>query len=464
MWLSEYPLSITLLALACSAFFSGLEFAFISANKLNMEMRKQKGDMVGRLLNMFYDKPTRFIGAILVGNNIALVVYGGGMAVLLEPFLRTWAGDSQAVLLLMQTIISTFCILLVGEFLPKNLFRMAPSRILSAVAVPFSFIYWLFFPVVLFIVSVADGLLRLFFGIRNSEEQPAFGKVDLEHYIDKSKDQMEDDATEEMELVERTLELRKLKVRECMVPRTDIDAIDIDEDMRNVFGRFVDSKHSKLVVYEENIDNIKGYVHHLDVLRHYEHRKRIGDVSAHSHSHLAYELDRPQGESVKKNLKWRLPLWEVLQVPESRLATDLLNTFIKERKSIAWVLDEYGGTAGIVTLEDIIEEVFGEIRDEHDEEELLEVQQEDDPNTFHFSARHEVDYLNDKYELNIPDEGDYETLAGYVLEHLGRIPQQGEEFLLDHFSLLITSSTHTHIISIMLTRLPQLELEEEPQG
>ncbi len=413
---------VTFLALLASAFFSGMEFAFISANRLKVELQKQKKSFLARPLSLFYNHPTQFLGTTLVGNNIALVLYGATIAKLLEPHLAAILPASATVtLLLVQTLISTLFILIFGEFLPKNLVRLAPTRMLQLFAIPLNFIYWLFFPFVTFIVTLSKWLLSALFSIQYKEANPVFERIDLQHYIEQNKIIGGEENAENITLIQKALNLTGVKIRECMVPRTEIIGVDQEDDLEAIKRKFIDSKHSKLIVYQNNIDTIVGYYHHQDILK-------------------------------NKNQVPRF--WDIIKVPESMLAEDLLHQLIRERKSIAWVIDEFGGTAGIVTMEDIIEEIFGEIRDEHDAEPLTEIVRE---GVYLLSGRLETDYLNEKYpELRIP-EGEYETLAGYILTVYQGIPEQAVEFSTEYFDVFVEEA---HKTGINLLRLV-LKKEEE---
>jgi len=405
-----------ILTLLASAFFSGLEFAFISANKLQVELKKQQGGILGRTLGMYFGKPSRFLATTLVGNNIALVLYSILIAKLLEPPLINFFGQAELPIFLTQTLISTVIILIVGEFIPKNLFRLNPNGIFNVIAIPFLLIYWSFWIFVIVVVFLAKILLRMLFGIDyQDEEKTVFGRVDLQHYLKETTINDEEAEDIDTHLFEKALELSHMKVRECMIPRTEIEAIDNVDNVEIIKQRFIETKHSKLLVYQDNIDHVIGYIHHQDLL------------------------------------KKRIKVWKIIVVPETMAAADLLEKFIKERKSIALVEDEFGGTAGIVTLEDIIEEIFGEIRDEHDDESFTEQKIAD--NQFIFSARLEIDYLNEHYNLQIP-EGDYETLAGYIVNKYENIPQKGETIDIEQFSFIITEVSHTRIEKVNMTIQP----------
>ncbi|MFK7908237.1 MAG: hemolysin family protein [Chitinophagales bacterium] len=413
-------LIVTLLA---SAFFSGLEFAFISANKLKLALQQKQGGPIASLLSLYYRKPSQFLATTLTGNNIAMVFYGITMAKILEPYLLDWFSDSEILVQLILTLISTILILIVGEFLPKNLFRLNPNGILHALALPFAVVYgglWIF---VVFIVFLSKILLKLFFRLDyKDEEQSILEKVDLQHYLEENLEVNPDTTStsnkepaqeENTLLIQKTLELTHTKIRECMVPRTEISGIEQSDEIGDIKQKFIDTKHSKLVVYEEDIDHIIGYVHHQDILRN------------------------------NKNV------WEIMAVPETMPAVTLLQTFMRNRKSIAYVVDEFGGTAGLVTLEDIIEEIFGEIEDEHDAKGLID--KKIDKRNFRFSARLEIDFLNEKYNLQIP-EGDYETLSGYIIHIHESIPSIGDMIETTHFEFKILDASQNRI-KIVLLRL-----------
>jgi len=406
------------LVLIASAFFSGLEFAFISANKLRVELQKQKSGLVGRALSMFYEKPSQFLGTTLIGNNIALVIYSLLMAKLLEPQLEL-IYPNEFFVLFAQSIISAILILIFGEFLPKNLFRLNPSAALSFFAIPFAIIWWILRLPVIFVVWIADLLLKLFFNIKDNNDTPALGYVDLHNYVQQTHEHVDDKKhIVDTALFSKAIELRDIKIKECMVPRPEINGIDISSgiDIEVIKDAFIKTQHSKLILYKDSIDNIIGYIHHQDI--------------------LANEIN---GKALKH--------WELIIVPETMPAAKLLNRLIGKQRSMAWVVNEFGGTAGIVTLEDIIEEVFGDIQDEHDHYSLQEKIIDD--NEYEFAARLEIDYLNEKYSFNIPS-GEYETLAGYILSKHESIPQKSQTIFIDNFEITILESSNSRIKTIRL--------------
>ena len=408
---------LALLFLFFSALFSGTEIAFISASKLRVELKKQKGSRKGGILAGFYEHPARFLGSMLVGNNIALVLFATVMEKLLAPI---WAPFSLGpiLLLLFNTILLTVIVLIFGEFLPKTLFRLYANDILYFLAYPLRFLLWLLSIPAWMMTKLSNLLLRLVFRTSVQETDNVLTRLDLENFI---KDSRLTDSEEEIdtELFERALHLRNVKVKECMVPRTEIEDIDVEAEVEELKQLFAETNLSRRIVSQDDIDNVLGYVHHQQMLY------------------------NPQ---TIKSLVLDIPF-----VPEAMRVRDLLNKFIKERGSIACVVDEYGGTAGIITLEDILEEIFGEIEDEHDQEEYVESQISD--TEYIFSGRLEIDYLNEKYEpLNFP-EGDYTTLSGYLVMTTATIPDPGAEIELDDYKFILELVSDTKIETIRVIKL-----------
>lgn len=407
---------LILLLILLSALFSGTEIAFITANRLRIALKEQQGFAWAKLLSRYVKKPTHFITTVLIGNNITLVIYG----TLMEPTLDFWLSQSfpsiePLVSSLLQVVISTLIILLLGEFLPKVIFRQQSDVFIPTLIFPFQLFYYLFWPV----TQVINALSRLFFKTMKTEgvsDDLLFTKVDLDHYISKS---IHSDGNSESELdteiFKNALDFDKIKVRECMVPRNELVAVELNETIDTLWQTFIESGHSKVLVYKENLDNIIGYVHQVDM------------------------FNKP--ESIKS------VLISILIATESMKANDLLKMFTSNRKSIALVVDEFGGTAGIVTIEDILEEIFGEIEDEHDVEELTE--EVIATNEYKFSARLEVDYLNETYALNIP-VGDYETLGGYILSKHESIPAANEKIGIDNYEFHIVSVENARIGDVIL--------------
>lgn len=409
---------IIIFSLLFSAFFSGIEIAFVSCNKLKVELSKQQGVLSGKILSKFMERPSQFIGTTLIGNNISLILLGIMMTKYLSPMIAEWLGAYNTAfgIMIIQTIITTIVVLVVGEFLPKALFRINPDLILRISSVPLLVIYYILYPIVRMVTSISVYTLQLLLRVKYEESKPVYTKVDLEDFVNRFVRNDSDEEEVNTNIFEKALYLTKIKVRECLVPRTEIRALPIDASIDELKKAFIESKHSKILIYEDSIDEIKGYVHHFDLLK---KPANINDI-----------------------------LFPIKVVPESMPARELLNYFIKEQKSIAWVVDEFGGTSGIVTLEDVLEEIFGEIKDEHDSEDFIENQISD--NEYIFSGRIEVDYLNEKYKLDIPD-GEYETLAGYIFNSHESIPEIGELINIDHFQVSIINASDTRIETVKLS-------------
>ena len=411
------PALLVIITLILSAFFSGLEIAFISANKLRIELQSNQGKHWAKMCSNYLKAPSKFINTILVGNNIALVIYGITMEEIFRPMFEGY-GLGAFTALLSATVVSTGIVLITAEFLPKALFRLNPSGILSVLIYPFQVFYILLWPIVRFVIWLSNSILNKVFNTEFTEQSPAFSKVDLDHFISQSSQNNPDGDEQEVDtdILKNALDFGNVKVRDCLVPRTDITAVDIDCDIKELEKLFIESQHSKILVYKDNVDNIIGYVRHLEL-----HKKP---------------------KSIKSIL---IP---ILITNESRSANDMLNEFSKTHKSIALVVDEYGGTAGIITVEDIMEEIFGEIEDEHDEVEEEDEQVSED-GIYTLSAKLEVDYLNEKYEMNLP-EGEYETVGGLVVANLEVIPKVDEVFVIDNFEIKVLEATEQKIDKIEL--------------
>jgi len=391
--------------LILSAFFSGMEIAFVSANKLKIELDGKKGEVLARIISNFLKKPSRFIGAMLVGNNIALVIYGIFMAKLLEPKIESFTSNSASILII-QTLISTVIILITAEFLPKALFRINPNIVLKYLAIPLWIVYWILIMPVLFIIGISEMIIKVFAPDLRNEEELNFSRVDLEHFVKENNEVNVDDQEEvdhEIQIFQNALDFSNVKARECMIPRTEIIALDVEDSIDELRDKFVSTGLSKILIYRDSIDNIIGYTHSFELFK--------------------------KPKSIKSIL---LPL-PILAM--SMPANEILETFIEQRRSIAVVVDEFGGTAGIITIEDIIEEIFGEIEDEHDKEELVESKISD--TEYLFAARLEVDYLNDEYGLNLPDSDNYETIAGLIIDVSESIPLLDEKIELDQFTFTV---------------------------
>ncbi len=405
-----------LVALFFSAFFSGMEIAFISSNRLKIELEKKQGDFSAKILSGFIQKPANFIGAMLIGNNIALVVYSIVMAKLLEPSILQYT-SSDGIILIVQTLISTIIVLFFAEFLPKALLRINPNFALKVAAIPLSLIYWFLFPLTFIVTIFSNGILRLF-KIDTSQSNLAFTKVDLEHFVMDIQERQEsgEDIDHEIQIFKNALDFTDVKARECMIHRTEIIAMDIEDSIEELSQKFIETELSKILIYRDSIDHIIGYVHSIELFK--------------------------KPESIKSIL---LP---ISIVPESMLASDILKQFINQRRSMAVVVDEFGGTAGVVTTEDVIEEIFGEIEDEHDVEELVE--QQLDEHTFLFSAKIEIDYINDKYKLSLPESEEYETLGGFIFYFHESIPEKNDKIKIEKFILTINEVSNNKIELVTL--------------
>jgi CBS domain containing-hemolysin-like protein len=427
----SYEIVIIFISIIFSAFFSGMEIAFISSNKLYLELEKKKEDFIAKILTTITEKSSRFITTMLVGNNISLVVYSYFMGDLLmnwfQDFLPTNIVFVNYLLkdlqLLTQTLISTIIILVTAEFLPKALFRVYANEAIKIFAIPAYIFFYLFYFLSSFISAISDFFLRVFFKTEGDEIQTEFSKEELGNYISEQLEtnKEDDEVDSEIQIFQNALEFHKVKAREIMVPRIEIVAVELHETVSNLKKVFIESGFSKILVYKNSLDDIIGYVN-------------------------SYEL-------FKKPRTIKSILLAVEIIPESMMISDVLNVLMKKRKSIALVVDEYGGTSGIITVEDIVEELFGEIEDEHDNLDLLEERISE--TEFNFSARLEVDYLNEEYNLNIPKEEAYETLGGFVINHTESIPEQGEEIEIDNFKIKISKVSSTKIDSIHLEVLQQ---------
>lgn len=418
MSINEWLIIIMLLL---SAFFSGMEIAFVSSNRLKQELDLKRKILPARILSIFYTNPSRFIGALLLGNNIALVIYGIAMAKQLEPIINDVLPlqyRSELIILLIQTLISTLIILITAEFIPKILFRINPNSILKFFAFPIWLFYFIFYPIILLFIGLAEFILKKIFRLQLDNGNYQFTMIDLEEYVKEYKQTVEqtEEIDPEFQMIKNAIEFKHVKLRECMVPRTEIKALDINEDIHTLQNLFTETGHSKILIYKKTIDNLIGFVHSNSL---FTKPKEIYNI-------------------IKK----------IDVYPETMNASDLLNGMIKKHKSVAIVLDEFGGTSGMVTLEDIIEEIFGEIQDEHDKEETVENQLS--PNEFVLSTRLEVDYLNEKYNLNIEVSEEYETLAGFIIHHHESIPLINEKIEIHPFLFTILKSSGNRIEEVKL--------------
>ena len=394
-----------LICLVLSAFFSGMEIAFMASNKLRIEIDKSNKGITQKLIDLFVSNSGMYITTILVGNNVVMVIYGIFMSDYLDPRLEG-IGISLGLRMILVTFISTLVMLVTGEFFPKAVFRLRPNAFLRVFAIPVFLFYILFFPISYFSVWFGGLLLRIFTGrkLTHKEENRAFGKIDLNNLIEEGETGGEENEDEhDIKLFRNALDFSEVKLRECIVPRPDIVALSIDSSLDELRELFVKTGLSRILIYRDSIDNVIGYVHSSALFHH--------------------------PETVKKAVS------KILIVPETMSALRLLNLFTKKQKSVAVVVDEFGVTAGMVTIEDIMEEIFGEIEDEHDRLNLKEEQVA--PDEYIFSGRLEVDYLNEKYDLNLPENEEYETLAGLILYYNEDIPEEGERILIGDISFVI---------------------------
>ncbi len=406
--------------LLSSAFFSGIEIAYLSANKLQIELRGKQGVFYGKVFSYFFKNSSLFIGTTLIGNTISLVLYGIFMAQLIEPQLRLYLPEflvNDGAILGLQTLISTLLVLFTAEFLPKSLFLINPNQMLAALAIPFMLASILLSPIVYLIVSLSKLVIVYILRLDYSDEKPIFDLTDLNHFVKNMHRISHDDDEVELDakIFHNALEFKTVKVRECMIPRTEIVSLEINQGIESLRDAFVDSGHSKIIIYKESIDDITGYCHSSAL---FNKPTKIEDI-----------------------------LTPIITVPETTLANELMIRFINERKSLAAVVDEFGGTSGIVSMEDVIEEIFGEIEDEHDEDDLVEYKISE--NTYLLSARHEIDYLNDKYEWDLPT-GEYETLGGLILSYTEDIPKPGDTLSTPPFTFNIHSTEDNRINVVKL--------------
>jgi len=413
----EIELIIIIISILLSAFFSGMEIAFVSANKLHIELEKKREGLIAKILKKITHKSSKFITTMLVGNNIALVIYSYYMGRFLVRLLPL-ENFNEFYNLLIQTIISTIVILITAEFLPKAIFRIYANDVLRIFAVPAYFFYYLFHFFSAFITSISDFFLKVIFKVSPDEQQTEFSKEELENYINEQLETGNDDdkMDSEIQIFQNALIFQNVKAREVMVPRTEIIALEIHDSVLKLKNLFIETGLSKILIFQTSLDDVVGYVN-------------------------AFELFK-KPKTIKSIL---IPL-EI--VPESMMINDILNTLIKKRKSVAVVVDEYGGTSGMITVEDIVEELFGEIEDEHDVQEFIEEKISD--NEFVFSARLEIDYLNEEYDLEIPKSEAYETLGGFIINHTENIPEEKEKIIIDDFEMTILKMTRAKIEKVKL--------------
>ncbi|HET9057514.1 MAG TPA: hemolysin family protein [Chitinophagaceae bacterium] len=400
-------------------FFGGIEIAFVSVNKLSIELKKKQGLYSGKVLSFFIEKPARFAGITMLGSNVALVIYGILVSYTAKYFWKIWGLESYfSIELIFAIIASATFFLIFGLFIPQAVFRVKNISLLSFFAQALQLFYKLFTPIVSFFVTISRWILKHLFNVRTTDTTDPFLLADWGNFTQQKKENEQIGDDFDTAMFENALSLPNVKVRSCLVPRKEIEAISGHSSIEEVRQKFIESKISRLIVYEDNIDNIIGYIHQLDLFK-----------------------NPPDIKSV---------LLPIPAVPESMGVTDLMNKFTRERKSIAWVVDEFGGTSGIITMEDLLEEIFGEIRDEHDTEELIEKQVGE--REYIFSGRLEIDYIREKYGIELKNN-ESETLSGYLIAHLEAIPRQKERIIIDNYEFEILNVTSTRIESVKLKRL-----------
>ena len=418
---------IILVSLGFSAFFSGMEIAFVSVNKLIVELENKNGAFAAKIVSSFLRKPKKFIAAMLIGNNIALVFYGikaGEMVANLCFGVSDWDEHSQPyVALLAQTVITTVVILFTAEFLPKSIFRLNPNRWLNIFAIPLWLIYELLYIPSILITGLSKIFIKYVLKAETENETVEFGTTDLDHFLREASENIgEEDPEHEIQILQNALDLSKTKARDCLVPRNEIEALELNESIDELKQRFIETGFSKIVIYRDSIDNIIGYAHSYDLFKNPEEIKNI--------------------------------LLPTFIIAEPAPANNVLEEFIKRKRNLAVVVDEFGGTSGIITIEDIVEELFGEIEDEHDKEETTEKTLNEDH--YLFSSRLEVDYLNERYGLNLPESEEYETLGGYIIHHAEDIPEQNTQISIDHFAFMIKEVSNSRIELVEL-RVHQID-------
>ena len=409
------PISVIIIltTLVLSAFFSGFEIAYVSSNKVHLEILKKQEGVIANVLTKLTRKPSKLLATMLVGNNVALVVYGFEMGKVMTALLPDFFQN-----VLWHTIISTLIILITAEFMPKVFFQIYANQLLKLFAIPAYFFYFLFYPLSSLVMWISDFVLRVFFKTKGDYVPLSFTKVELVDYISEQLENVpkKEEMDSEVQMFQNALEFSGVKAREIMIPRTEIVAVELNESIENLIATFVSSGFSKILIYNENIDDILGYVHSFDM---FKKPKNIKEV-----------------------------LIPIVNIPETIQINEVLNILTRKRKSMAVVLDEYGGTSGIVTLEDIVEELFGEIEDEHDKDNFIEEQLSE--TEYLFSARLEVEYLNETYHLEIPESEEYETLGGFIVLHNEGIPTQGELIQIPPFSFVIEACSQTKIETVRL--------------
>lgn len=414
-------ISIIIICLILSAFFSGMEIAFISSNKIYLEIEKKQEGFVSKILTKLTEKPSKFIAAMLIGNNVALVVYGFFMGDLLMKWILSFDYPfSDFFTLLVQTVLSTLIVLITAEFFPKVFFQIYSNFLIKFFAVPAYLFYLLFYTVSSFIIWLSDLILKRFFRTEGDQIQLYFSKIELGNYITEQMSSVEDheEVDSEIQIFQNALEFSGVKARDIMTPRTEILAVDLYDSVTELKDLFIETGYSKILVYENSLDEIIGYVHSFDLFKKPKYIKSV--------------------------------VIPVEFVPETIFIKEVMDLLIKKRKSVAVVLDEYGGTSGIITVEDIVEELFGEIEDEHDSDEEL-IEKELEENVYLFSTRFDVEYLNQTYKLQIPESDSYGTLGGFIVDFTKEIPQKGAVITIGDYHFVIEEATNKKIELVKMT-------------
>jgi CBS domain containing-hemolysin-like protein len=407
-----------LLTILLMGFFAGIEMAFYSANRMNIELKKKQGSVSGQILDQFIDHPVHFLGTTLIGFNIFLVFFGLQISNVMRPLWELTGVKADSIRIVAEIGLSTFVVLIFAEFIPRAIFRARANTWLVKLAHLIDIFYQMFYPMAAGLIVIAEWLLKYLFNVRVDEKKEVFGRNDLEHLFKKTKETEEENQPLNAELFENALELPKVRIRQCLVPRKEIVGIDVNAPVEELRKLFVETKLTRLIVYENNIDHIAGYVHQLDLF--------------------------------KQPAAIRTVLLPIPAVPESMSATDLISKFTRERKSIAWVVDEFGGTAGIITMEDVLEEIFGEIQDEYDVEEFVEKRIAE--NEYIFSGRLELDYLNEKYGFEFPED-ESETLSGFIINYHETIPKQKDRIIIADYEFDVMNVSDTRIEMVKMKKL-----------
>ncbi|MBE6304744.1 MAG: HlyC/CorC family transporter [Bacteroidales bacterium] len=418
---------VIIVSLILSALFSGSEIAFVSSDKVRVELDTQKGGFISRIIDRYYSRPDFLITTLLVGNNIVLVIYGMAAALLLEKDILQWVNGNEGLALLIQTLITTVVIIITGEFMPKTLFRINPNASLRVVALPIYLFYMVLYPISLLTTAISRGLMRMV-GIRNiSGEETTLSVVDLNDYIERTLSNPVEERPQlenEVKIFHNAIDFSTIHLRDCMIPRNEIVAVNITSTERHELSElFTSSGRSKIIVYDNEIDSVLGYIHVSELL--------------------------------KPDADWKANLKPVLFAPESLLANKMMRRLLTEKRSVAIVVDEFGGTSGMVTLEDLMEEILGDIQDEHDRSDVVARQLSD--GSFEFSGRIEVDRLHEQFGLEIPESDEYQTLAGYIMNQTGSIPMQGDDVKLGRYNFHISHSSATKIELIKVTEIADEE-------